>query len=259
MGHIRLGFLPATQKWQEVVALIGSNAAVAEIADATADAAETEFRSATEDPALTYAVWLLIQLPLAARSPQFENRLAELGFEAGAEQSLLSLVSNFSLAIDRHVATRDGRTDLGELARLAGAESLTAVIGPGLPSLFAPDALDVRLELGKLTSKIGFARLARDFFSRLTQKTLEYYLSRELPNHIGPDRAISSVDKQIAFRNALERHCREASKIVEEFAGGWYSKANYKGAITPRNAQAFTAYALNKMRDELRMRRSADG
>jgi hypothetical protein len=255
MGHLRLGVLPAGRRWNQVVELLATGGEIGALAEATAHAAEAEFRRASGDPALRYTVWLLTQLPLAARSPQFAARLGELGFEAGSEQSLLGLVSGLTSAIDAHVSDRGDRTDLGELARLAAAESLSAAISAGLPSLFETTAGDVRLELGKLTNKDRFAKMTRDFFARLTLKTLEYYISRELPNHVGPGKALASIDKQIEFRGALERHCREASLIVEEFAGGWYSKANYKGGITPAQAQAFTEYTLTKMRAELRARR----
>ena len=57
----------------------------------------------------------------------------------------------------------------------------------------------------------------------------------------------------------LEKHCREASVIVEQFAGGWFSKASFQGKLTPASAQAFADYALKKMRDELRVRRASDG
>ena len=255
MGHLLLGRMAATKRWKEVVELLRGGSSVAELADATAHAAESELQSAKGDPGLGYTVWLLTQLPLAARSPQFAARLGELGFDAGSEQSFLGLVAGFTKAVDQHIASRNGRTDLGELARQAASESLTAIAGAGLPSLFGSTAADVQRELGKLASKDRFAGLARDFFARLTQKTLEYYISRELPNHVGPGKAIPTVDQQIAFNAALELHCREASLIVEEFAGGWYSKANFKGEITPGQAQGFTDYALKKMRDEFRARR----
>ena len=114
-------------------------------------------------------------------------------------------------------------------------------------------------ELGRLATKDRFAQLARDFFARLTQKILEYYISRELPNHVGPGKALQTIDGQIEFRDALERHCREAALIVEEFAGGWYSKSNFQGTLNPATAQGFADYALKKMRDELRKRRSSNG
>jgi hypothetical protein len=259
MGHIRLGRLPTSRRWRQVVELLRLGGTIPELAAATAHAAEDELKSAKGDPALAYTVWLLTQLPLAARSPQFAARLGELGFDIGAEQSLLSLIAGLSKAVERHVSGSQHRTDLGELARQSVSESLLAVLSAGMPSLFDTAAEDVRRELGRLATKDRFAALARDFFARLTQKTLEYYISRELPSHIGSDKAVSSIDQQIAFRIALEKHCREASQIVEDFAGGWFSKSSFQGTLTPASAQGFADYALEKMRDELRARRAADG
>jgi hypothetical protein len=259
MGHIRLGRLPETKRWEQVIALLRVGGSIGDLAAATAHAAETELQSATSDPGLAYTVWLLTQLPLAARTPQFRERLAELGFEAGAEQSLLGLVAGFSVAVDRNVAGRNNQTDLGELARQAAAESLSSIVSSGTQSLFDTSADDVQRELGRLATKDRFAKLARDFFARLTQKTLEYYISRELPNFVGPDKGVQTIDRQTAFRAALEQYCREVAVIVEEFAGGWYSKSNFQRTLSPTTAQSFAAYALKKLRDELRTRRSRHG
>jgi hypothetical protein len=256
MGHLRLGKLPAGKQWNEVVALLRAGGSVADLAAATAAAAEHELIGAKGDPALAHTVWLLTQLPLAARSDQFGAKLGELGFDAGADQSVLALVAGFTKAVDRQVAGTNHRTDLGELARQAASESLSSLIGTGTPSLFGTTAEGMQRDLGQLATKDRFAGLARDFFARLTQKTLEYYISRELPNHVGPGKSIGSIDQQVAFRRALEKHCREASLIVEQFAGGWYSKS--QGTLTPASAQGFADYALTKMRDELRARRGAD-
>ena len=257
MGHLRLGRLPAGRRWKEVVELLRIGGSVADLAAAAAHASENELIGAKGDPALAYTVWVLTQLPLAAKADRLSERLGDLGFDPGAEKSALSLVAGMSRAIDRHVAGATNRTDLGELARQAAAESLSSIVGAGTPSLFDATAEDVRRELAKLATKDRFAGLARDFFARLTLKTLEYYISRELPNHVGPGKSIASIDGEIAFRAALERHCREASLIVEQFAGGWYSKANYQGTLTPDAAQRFSDYALWKMREELRARRGS--
>jgi hypothetical protein len=258
MGHIRLARLPQTKPWKKVVELLRFGGAIDDLAAATAHAAETELQSAKSDPALAYTVWLLTQLPPAARSQQFRERLVELGFAAGSESSVLTLVAGFSLAVDRNIAGHD-RTDFGELARQAAAESLSYFIGYASRSLFGSSADDVQRELGRLATKDRFARLARDFFARLTQKILEYYISRELPNHVGPGKTFQTIDRQIDFRVALERHCREAALIVEEFAGGWYSKSNFQGTLNLATAQGFAEYALKKIRDELRKRRASDG
>jgi hypothetical protein len=259
MGHIRLGRLPKSRRWKQVVGLLSAGSSVGELAAAVADAAENELQSAKGDPGLAYAVWLLTQLPLAARSQHFSARLGELGFDQGAERSVPTLVAGFSKALDSNIADRTNRTDLGELAWQAAAESISSTVGTGTPSLLGSSAEDLQRELGRLATRDRFADLARDFFARLTHKTLEYYVSRELPNHVGPGTPLPSIDRQIEFRAALENHCHEAALIIEQFAGGWYSKSNFRGTLTPAAAQAFADYALKKMRDELRARRVDDG
>jgi hypothetical protein len=66
-------------------------------------------------------------------------------------------------AIDRHVARTGGRTDLGEIAQLAAAESLSSVVGRDLPGLFGTTPDDVKLAVGRFSGKGRFADLARDF------------------------------------------------------------------------------------------------
>ena len=258
MGHIRLHRLPASRKWQQVVALLAGDADSGTIAGASADAAENSLSRARDDPALAHSFWLLTQIPLAARSADFTLGLRSLGLAVGDEPSLMDVVGTFSDAVDRFASRQPGRTDLGDLAQLAAAESLTAVVGAALPRLFGPTAADVRLAIGKMAAADQFAKLARDFFARLTRGHLDYYLSRTLSDHVGPGRRLASIDEHTGFNAAIEQHCREASRIVESFAGGWFSKTQFEGGITPEKARAFVFVALKKIGNELRLRRSRD-
>jgi hypothetical protein len=79
MGHIRLGRLPATKRWQQVVSLLVQGASLEQIAGASAEAAESSLKHARRDPALLRSFWLLTQIPLAARSPNFRDGLKSLG------------------------------------------------------------------------------------------------------------------------------------------------------------------------------------
>lgn len=254
MGHVRLGKLPATRQWRQVVGLLRRGADVHGLAAAVAGAAEEQLLLARGDPVLGHTLWLLTQIPLAARTNRFGAELRALGFSPGSEQSLLMLVTGFSRAVDSQIGESGNRTDLGELARQAASESLSTLVGRQLPSLFSPGSDDVRIEIAKFATKDRFAILARDFFTRLTQKTLDYYVSRILSDHVGPDRTIETLEQQSQFKAALEKHCRESSVIVEQFAGGWFSKARFEGKLTRESSQRFADYALKKMRDELRAR-----
>ena len=79
MGHIRLGNLPRTRKWQQVVALIEGGARASQIANATIVAAENALELAAKDEGLVETVWLLTKLPLAAKSTDFAQKLQSSG------------------------------------------------------------------------------------------------------------------------------------------------------------------------------------
>lgn len=258
MGHVRLGTLPRSRKWDDVVALLANGADVDDVAAASARAAESALAGASDDPVFQDAVWLLTNLPLAARAPGFVETLAELGVDAPDGPGLLELTAAIGDALDRRAGDTGGRTDLGEMAHAALLESLVAAIEPQIPSLFSPSPSDVRTALGRLSGGDRFADLARDFFTRVVQRSLDYFLSRELANHVGEGRRFASDAERRAFDEALAVHCRETSRIVKEYAGGWYGKTVWKeGRLTRREAERFARYGFKKLRDELGRRRVA--
>jgi len=124
MGHIRLGRLPATRKWQQVVALLSEGAPFEQIAAASAEAAESSLRHARDDPTLSGAYWLLTQIPLAARSGDFAAALRALGLQTSDTPTVLEVGAALAEAIDRQSSRAGGRTDLGELAQHAAVLSL---------------------------------------------------------------------------------------------------------------------------------------
>lgn len=122
--------------------------------------------------------------------------------------------------------------------------------------MFEPTAQEIRAALGSFASGERFAILARDFFARLTYRSLDYYLSRELANHTGQDRRFDTDAQRVAFQQALAQHTFESSRIVQEFAGGWYGKTVWQRQALDQDAiDRFTQYAFKKMRSELGRRR----
>src|SRR3984893_18343958 len=177
MGHIRLGVLPKSKKWTRVVEELRLGADVSEIASSTAAADETSLENPSPDPPSFHAFWLLARLPLAARGPEFIEDLRRLGVTVSAPPGLMDLLAGFSAAVDQNARARGGRTDLGEMAQMAAVESLAALVGPILPSLFRPSPEEVQRAIGRFGCGDRFSALAREVFARLTQRTLAYYLS----------------------------------------------------------------------------------
>jgi hypothetical protein len=229
------------------------------VAASAADAAEASLKSGSNDPAFLYAFWLLTQIPLAARGPAFVEDLRRLGVEVSDQPSLMDVAAAFSASVDRYARQRGRRTDLGEMAQLAAVESLSATVGPTLPSLFGPTPAEVQRAFGRFSGGDRFSTLAREFFARLTRRCLDYYLSRELNNHIGLRARFRDDRARSEFDGALDQHCQEASRIVEAFAGGWYGKNVYQGdGLTLDEIRKFAPVAFRKIRAELRKRRDAN-
>jgi hypothetical protein len=260
MGHIRLGNLPRTRKWQQVVALIEGGAGAAQIANATITAAEQSFQKAAEDKGLRETIWLLCQLPLAARSDVFEKSLQNVGLDVSDSPSLMEVVGAFSDAIDKKLTNNGGRTDLGEMAQMAASETITQIIGSRTQSLFGTTSDDIKNAFSKLATNKQFSIFARDFFARLTNKCLNYFVSKTVSHHVGEGRRFRTLAQQGEFSKAIGTHSREASKIIEEFSGGWFSKTNWeKRGISRKDAAGFAHVAMKKIMAELKEGAQTDG
>jgi hypothetical protein len=92
---------------------------------------------------------------------------------------------------------------------------------------------------------------------RVDQRFLSYFLSRELSKHVGVNSRFQTIREHRDFEAALDLHCREASRIIKEFSGEWFSKHTYEGGISEAKAGRFVHVAFKKLRDELRHRRGA--
>ena len=256
MGHLRLGTLPRTKKWKAAVELLGAGSSVEEIAEAAAEASARDLGKAQEDATFQYVTQLLAELPLRARGPGFESYIRELGLAADSTTSVAGLLAGIDRAVDRR-ELRTGRTsDIGAMAKAALLEALSERMRGRLPSLFDPTATEVRRALASFSGGSEFAGLARDFFARLTYRSLDYYLSRELANHVGEGRRFASDADRTQFQRALSEHVFEASRIVEDFAGGWYGKTVWqRGALDQETINGFVSYAFKKLTSELARRR----
>jgi hypothetical protein len=251
MGHIRLGRLPRTRNWDQVVSLINSGADAADVAIAVLWASRNGLKIAATDPTLIYSTWLLTQIPLAAKSSNFSEELRKRGLDVSQQPTLMEVVGAFTDAVDVFTNQQGRRSDLGEMAQLSAVESLTKLVGEKTRSLFGVNPEDSQRALKSFSTTKEFSILARDFFARLLNRHLSYYLSRELSNHVGGGHRFANIQGHIEFNQALDLYCRQAVRIVKEFAGGWFSKANYEGGIDQDKAGNFAYVALKKIRAEL--------
>lgn len=254
MGHLRLGRLPRRKNWNKVVALLDAGASVPQIAIATQMASDKQLRELRDNPTpgLIYTLWLLTQIPLAARKENFAEELNRLGIKVSDKPELIELVSAFSDSIDTHIRETGGRKDIDEIAQMAAVSTLSEFGQDPTISFLEISPDDVKNKLSKYATKINFGVLTRDFFANFTNRFLSYFLSAELPRHVGAGKRFESVQEHSEFNSALEMYCKERSRIVEDYAGDWFSVNNFRGGITPRKVKNFLHKALEKVRKELK-------
>lgn len=133
MGHIRLGTLPRSKKWREVVSLLETGASVDAIAEAAAKASERDLAHASSDPIFQFVSSLLVHLPLMARAPGFEDAFNDIGVGENAPSSITGLLAGLELAIDRHSFEIGFSSDAGELAKSALVETLSVPLRDSVP------------------------------------------------------------------------------------------------------------------------------
>src|SRR4051812_29862004 len=164
MGHQRLGDIPKTQKWQNVVAKVAGDGLEAqgaatqvnvlrEIASETLAAAEGGLLKAIDDPGLRFTFYLLTQIVLAAREPQWRARLEGLGIRLSDDSSLFDLTSEVQSVIDDHLSTRGGSSDISEIAQQAAGEAIAKLAGPKAVTLFGAGSDELQDAVRELSTK----------------------------------------------------------------------------------------------------------
>ncbi|MCH8804495.1 MAG: DUF1501 domain-containing protein [Planctomycetes bacterium] len=206
------------------------------------------------DPAITYCFWLLTRMAWSARGTSFSQDLRDLGVRVRADSSALTVISEVADRIRNELAGYPSSGQFGEIAALAVRSALAETVGQQGPTLFGSSMDDVQQAFRAYSTRAQFGVLAHRFFADFTARCLRSFVDRELSNHVGPGHALSNVEQSGDFLKALDTHTRQAARIVEDFAGGWYSKHNWesKGEISRDETQRFVEYALRKLRSELK-------
>jgi hypothetical protein len=252
MGHIRIGRLPKNRKWAQVLDLLyAGDSSSADIAAATAKAAKNFFSEKGTDPSLVFAYWILTQITGHSRTNEFKNELKKIGLDITNVSSALDFLANISDFINSQLRLRDETFPISEFAQLSFREVLTETIGQRCKTLFGTTIEDIRLSCRNFSSPDQFAKISRLYFSKVLNRCLQFVVSKETPNRIGGGEKFKDIFELSDFNQALETYCFQSAKIVEKFAGGWYSKRRWLGEISETETKGFVFIAMDKLWKEI--------
>lgn len=255
MGHIRLGRLPKTRPWRGVVALLAEPSTPAsEIAASVSLAARAQLDQLARDRGTAYCFFVLVRIAQAARQGKLDSELRRLGAPRGSLDSPLLLARAISQLVEEGMRVRGNRTPVSRMAELALRDTLNKNLIARSQTLFGSGQEEIQAAARKLGGQAGFAEAARGFFADLTARVVRFVVDKEVSNHVGPGRRLAAPGDVADFHEALGRYCFEASKIVEAYAGGWFSKKKWETGddISQGDVTRFAAYAFQKLQAELR-------
>ena len=194
MGHLRLGRLPKTKRWTQVVDTLEANPGdTASVARATIAAAEGKLRELGADPALGYCFWLLVRVTQAARSTDFIGGLRSLGIQAKHDASAFTFISQLADRARLQISELPHSGPFGELASLALRRTLSETVGERSQTLFGTTLEDIQAACRAYSSRKQFGVMSRLYFGDFLARSLRYFLNKELSNHVGPEHELGSV------------------------------------------------------------------
>jgi len=254
MGHERLGVLPKSKKWREIVCDVSRTAnnecSAGEVVRRTAKAIDGRLRRLHLDASVQDAFSFLVAVTVAARSKDPSLVLKGAGIElSGKRATPLSLTQSLS-----HYTRSEGASlEYTQLARSAASKALAEFYRQESrqADLFSRGE-DPFAVWRKASDGSGFCNLARQFFANLTAGYLEYFLDREASAVIPTLEARERFQRELeAHVDQVTHHSFETSKIAQSFAAGWYNKNAMTQLPSRSRTKGFLNVAINKIRDSL--------
>jgi hypothetical protein len=251
MGHERIGVLPRSLSWRDVVARMGSfpsAGGVEPVAKAVVENVQDRIPDIPRDAGVQASFAFLVGLAVAARSADpTDVRPWEINLPNGGTPLELSI------ALRRWVRAQGGQGEYAELATQAATDALVDWYGRHPSSqhdLFtsAPDPYD---PWRGVRDGRGFSELAHAYFAAFTKRYLDYFLDREA------SAVIPTIEERERFDEGVTRHSVETAKITQSFAAGWFYGHTQNGLPTLGEVQRFLGVAFGKIREELLRERDA--
>ena len=252
MGHERIGFLPRSSKWRQLVSEIGdvgtATDAVPRLAHRTLYQVRRRFDGLERDTGLEAAFSFI--LALCRRGMRASDPDRGPAIDLGQNPSPLEITRRLNAWIDANTDS----AEYAELAKRAGADAIAYWTKrcSRQQELFDTQQTAAQVWRDAATGS-AFSEISRVFFGKLLERYLKYFLEREASTQF------QRIEDRDAFGQNLERHVDsvarhafEASKITQSFAAGWYNKNARDATPTRHDTQGFLSFALSKLRQELR-------
>ena len=253
MGHERVGALPHTRKWREVVAQLaqssGSREDVAAIANATLQNVSVQFKKIHSDDGVVAAFQFLVALTKSTSLAHHGRPSFSPEINLEESPTALRLIGQLRSWVESHADSKE----YAAIATKASADaiSLWSAQQSTQASLFT-SSIDSSEVWRRAGNGAAFCEVSRLFFSKFTERYLNYFLEREasasMTSITERDRLAAQLRDHI---DGVSQYAFETSRITQSFAAGWFN--NHARDQYPSNDESrrFLLVAFAKIREEL--------
>lgn len=246
MGHVRLGRLPKTKKWNVLFnELKDSESSLKDIVSITSVRAKSALAESRLNETLPECFGLFANIAQASRGTHFIDELNYLsGLNLDANMQGIDLLEALGA-----LAKPSSKIDvLDRMAFESYREVLLETIRSQSDSLFGCNIETVQKAFKKHSTPKEISQLGHRFFSTYIFKSFSYVLEKELANVISENGRFRQPEDIKDFNNNLRKYCNEIGKYVEQYSGDWYKKHIFdKDFADPTKLKQFTNYAMSKM------------
>ena len=253
MGHERVGALPRTKPWQDVVAGIADAAAVdgdvEGLANATLKNVRSRLLAIPADAGFAAAFKFLLGLSLSASLGVDRALLGDLAIDLEANPSPLKLAS----ALERYVANNTQSAEYAEIARKAAVDAISIWTERHTRQLSFTGEHEYASEIWRKASNgSGFCEVARLFFGKFVERYLNYFIGREASAHLASTEDRERLARRLGDHvDGVSHHAFETARITQSFAAGWFNRYAREGMPAPEEIARFLSHAVGKLCEEL--------
>lgn len=253
MGHERVGALPHSRRWRDIVAQMesfsGSAEEVAALAEATLKNVRSRYQKLHVDDGVISAFQFLVALAKSTSTGDGQSNSQSPTIDLDENPSPLRLVAELRSWVDAHQDSQE----YADIAKKASADAimLWSDQQKQQPTLFSEEQ-DSKYIWQRADNGSGFCEVASLFFSKFTERYLNYFLEREASAVIVGSRERDNLGFQMREHNArVSRYAFETSRITQSFAAGWYNR-HARDEIPPvKEIESFLSRAFAKMEEDL--------
>ncbi len=253
MGHERVGALPRTKRWRNVVEGIGEAASadgdVSRLANDTLINVRARLENIQRDTGFVAAFQFLLGLALSASPVTNKGSLGDLLVDLEANPSPLRLAGTLT----QYVEANTQSTEYAEIARRAAVDVISIWTEQQSRQLSFSGEHERASEVWRKASDgRGFCEVARLFFGKFVERYLNYFIGREAASNLANTEERERLARKLENHvDGVSRHAFETARITQSFAAGWFNRHARQEMPTPTEISAFLSHAVGKLREEL--------